>query len=85
MVFEAGEPVIWSKPADMPFDVKKPLPKIGGLFQVRSFVGMCDGSVKELKRYLDEARIEKAHRYCCPLMVVSSTSPNSNPDRLLRK
>src|SRR5580692_2246885 len=27
MVFEAGEPVIWSKPADLPFDAKKPLPK----------------------------------------------------------
>ena len=23
MVFEAGEPVVWSKPEDMPFDEKK--------------------------------------------------------------
>ena len=59
MVFDAGEPVVWSKPADMPFDEKKPLPKIGGLFHVHSFVGMCDGSVKELKRYPDEAELKK--------------------------
>ena len=32
LVFEAGEPVIWTKPADLPFDEKKPLPKLGGMF-----------------------------------------------------
>src|SRR5262249_38673184 len=32
LVFEAGEPTIWTKPEDLPFDEKKPLPKLGGLF-----------------------------------------------------
>ena len=30
LVFEAGDPVIWSKPADMVFDEKKAVPKLGG-------------------------------------------------------
>ena len=30
MVAEAAEAVDWAKPADMPFDAKKPLPKLGG-------------------------------------------------------
>jgi hypothetical protein len=59
MVFEASEPVIWSKPADMPFDVKKPLPKIGGLFDGESHVGMCDGSVRRLKKNPDEDELKK--------------------------
>ena len=32
MVVEAGEPVIWTKPDDLAFDPKKPLPKLGGHF-----------------------------------------------------
>ena len=54
MVFEAGEPVIWTKPADMPFDEKKPLPKLGGLFDGECNVVLCDGSVKLLKKGADE-------------------------------
>lgn len=58
MVFEAGEAVIWSKPADMPFDEKKALPKLGGLFNGESNVLMCDGSVKRLKKNPDEKELK---------------------------
>jgi hypothetical protein len=58
MVFEAGEPVIWSKPADLPFDVKKPLPKLGGLFDGEFHVAMCDGSVHLLKKDPDEKELK---------------------------
>jgi hypothetical protein len=57
-VFEAGEPVIWSKPADLPFDAKKPLPKLGGLFDGEFHVGMCDGSVRLLKKNPDEKELK---------------------------
>jgi hypothetical protein len=53
MVFEAGEPVIWTKPADLPFNEKKPLPKLGGLFDGDFHVGMCDGSVFMIKKDFD--------------------------------
>jgi hypothetical protein len=59
MVFEAGEPVIWSKPADIPFDEKKALPKLGGLFDGESHAAMCDGSVKTLKKNPDEKELKK--------------------------
>ncbi|HEV3438814.1 MAG TPA: DUF1559 domain-containing protein [Gemmata sp.] len=58
MVFEAGEPVIWSKPADLPFDAKKALPKLGGLFDGEFHVGMCDGSVRLLKKNPDEKELK---------------------------
>ena len=58
MVFEAGEPVLWSKPADMPFDQKKPLPKLGGLFDGECLVAMCDGRVIHLKKKPDEQQLK---------------------------
>jgi hypothetical protein len=53
MIFEAGEPVIWTKPVDLPFDAKKPLPKLGGLFDGDFHVGLCDGSVILVKKDFD--------------------------------
>ena len=64
MVFEAGEPVIWTKPADMPFDEKKPLPKLGGLFDGECDVVKGDGSVKLLKKGADETEYSRSSS--CP-------------------
>lgn len=58
MVFEAGEPVIWTKPSDIPFDAKNPLPKLGGLFNGDFHVAMCDGSVKTIKKGADEQQLK---------------------------
>lgn len=44
-VVEAGEPVFWTKPGDLPFDPNKELPKLGGQFDGDFYLGMCDGSV----------------------------------------
>jgi hypothetical protein len=57
-VFEAGDPVIWTKPADLPFDEKKPLPKLGGMFDGEFHVAMCDGSVRLLKKNPDEQQLK---------------------------
>jgi hypothetical protein len=43
-VVEAGEPVIWTKPDDLPFDPDKDLPKLGGQLDGDFYAGMCDGS-----------------------------------------
>ena len=59
MVVEAGDSVVWTKPADVPFDEKKALPKLGGLFDGEFHVGMCDGSVKFFKKDFDEAEMKK--------------------------
>jgi hypothetical protein len=52
-VVEAGEPVIWTKPDDLPFDAKKDLPKLGGLFDGEFHYLMCDGSVHAARKDFD--------------------------------
>jgi hypothetical protein len=58
LVVEAGDPVIWTKPADLPFDEKKPLPKLGGLFDDTINVGLCDGSVLTIWKDFDEQEMK---------------------------
>jgi uncharacterized protein (TIGR03067 family) len=54
-VVEAGEPVPWTKPVDIPFDPKKELPKLGGLFPDGLTVLMGDLSVRWVRRGFDPA------------------------------
>jgi RNA polymerase sigma factor (sigma-70 family) len=49
-VVEAGPPVAWTKPADIPFDPKKPFPKLVGPFTDALHVGMLDGSARAIGR-----------------------------------
>ena len=49
-VVEAAEPVIWTKPQDIPFDPKKPVPKLGALFGGDFNVVLADGSVRFIRR-----------------------------------
>jgi Protein of unknown function (DUF1559) len=46
-VIEAGEPCIWTKPDDLPFDPKKDVPKLGGEFDGAFHVLLMDGSVQK--------------------------------------
>ncbi len=60
-VIDAGEPVIWTKPGtDLPCDPKKDLPKLGGMIDGEFYCGMCDGSVKAVKRKFDEKTLRAA-------------------------
>lgn len=52
-VVEAGPPVPWSKPMDIPFDPYKPLPKLTAPFANALHVAMMDGSAHALTRNLD--------------------------------
>jgi hypothetical protein len=47
MVVEAADPVIWTKPDDLIYDPKQPLPPLGGLIN-RNLCGLvlCDGSTR---------------------------------------
>jgi hypothetical protein len=54
LVFEAGEPVIWTRPADLPLDEMKPLPKLGGMFGGECNVVLCDGWVVRIRRDPDK-------------------------------
>lgn len=54
LIVEAGEPVPWTKPIDLTFDPKKPLPKLGGLFPDLFNACFADGSVRPLRTNLAE-------------------------------
>lgn len=52
-VVEAGPPVAWTKPADIPYDPKQPFPKLAGPFPDVLHVSMLDGSAHAIRRGLD--------------------------------
>ena len=56
LVIEAGEPVEWTKPDDLDASLGKPFPKLGGIRPKDSVicVGLCDGSVRMMKRTTSE-------------------------------
>jgi hypothetical protein len=54
MVVEAGEPVIWTKPDELPYDPDKPLPKVGGHFPGGFNALFGDASVRFIRKGIDE-------------------------------
>jgi prepilin-type processing-associated H-X9-DG protein len=59
MIVEAGEAVAWTKPADVAFDAKKPLPKLGGVFDGNFNVAFCDGSVRFVPKGVKDENLKK--------------------------
>ncbi len=53
LVAEAQTPVPWTKPDDLVYDAKKPVPKLGGLFREGFHVAMADGSTRFIGRKID--------------------------------
>jgi hypothetical protein len=58
LVFEAGEPAVWTRPDDLVLDQKKKLPPLGGMFDGVFHVAMGDGSVVRCKKDADEAAVK---------------------------
>jgi hypothetical protein len=54
-IIEAGQAVPWTKPVDLPYDAKKPLPKLGGLFDDGINAAFADGSAHWLRKDFDAA------------------------------
>jgi hypothetical protein len=50
LIVEADEAVPWSKPDDIAYDPKKPVPKLGGQFADGFFAAFADGSVRFLRK-----------------------------------
>ena len=57
MIVETAESVAWTKPAEIPYDAQKPLPKLGGFFPNGSNVAFADGSVRFLTTTVAEATL----------------------------
>jgi len=58
-VIEAGPPVPWSKPADIAYDVKKPLPPLTGPFANVRHAAALDGQAYPLKPNIDETTLRR--------------------------
>jgi prepilin-type processing-associated H-X9-DG protein len=54
MIVEAGEPVVWTKPDDLEYDAKKPLPKLGGHFADGFNAVFADGHARFIRKGIDE-------------------------------
>ncbi len=54
LVVEAAEAVPWSKPEDLVYDAKKPVPKLGAEFNGGFIGAMADGSVRFFRNDLGE-------------------------------
>jgi hypothetical protein len=55
LLVEAKRDIPWTKPDDIPYDPKKPLPKLGGFFGDAFNVVMVDGSARTLSNSIEEA------------------------------
>ncbi len=58
-IVEAGEAVPWTKPADLAYDEKKPLPTLGGMFVGGFHMAMADGSVLQINEKFDEMMMRR--------------------------
>jgi prepilin-type processing-associated H-X9-DG protein len=54
MIVEAGDSVPWTRPEDMLYDSKKPLPKLGGIFKGDFNAAFADGSVRFIRKDVPE-------------------------------
>jgi RNA polymerase sigma factor (sigma-70 family) len=57
LIVEAAEAVEWTRPADLSYDPKKPLPKLGSISKKGFQVALADGAVRFLKRTIKEATL----------------------------
>jgi RNA polymerase sigma factor (sigma-70 family) len=57
LIVEAAKAVPWTQPSDLPYDPKKPLPKLGGVTRMGTQVALADGSARILKPDIKEATL----------------------------
>ena len=77
-VIEAGPPVEWSKPADIPYDPKKPLTKLEGPFANVMHAAHGDGSRRAYPRVIPEKTLrypDRAQRRECDPRSQQAAAP----------
>jgi RNA polymerase sigma factor (sigma-70 family) len=60
LLVEAATPVPWTKPADVSYSAKKPIPRLGGLFKAGFHVAIADGSTRFVKKDFPEKLMHAA-------------------------
>lgn len=54
LAVETKRNIPWTKPEDIPYDPKKPLPKLGGFEKGGFYAALCDGTIRFISETLDE-------------------------------
>jgi hypothetical protein len=57
LIIEGSAAVPWTKPADLAFDAKKPLPRVGGMFSEGFHFARADGTVAYCRQRFREAAL----------------------------
>jgi hypothetical protein len=60
LIVEAGRPVPWTKPADLPYRTDMPLPKLGGSFRMGFYAVMADDLVRFVSKEVSEKTLRCA-------------------------
>jgi hypothetical protein len=60
LIVEAAEAVLWTKPDELVYDPKKPLPKLGGQFPGHFAVVMADTSVRLVRNMVSKETLQNA-------------------------
>jgi hypothetical protein len=60
LIVEAGPPVPWTKPEDLPYDADAPLPRLDPLFHELIRVGLANGSVRYVRKHISETTLRAA-------------------------
>src|SRR5262249_36971544 len=60
LVVEAARPVPWTRPADLPYDSRRPLPKLGRMFPGVFLFSTADGAVHRGRRDFDAPTLRLA-------------------------
>jgi HEAT repeat protein len=77
LVAEAGEAVPWTKPADLPYEANRPLPRLGGLFPEGFHAAFFDGKVLFVPRSVKEETVRA--------MITSTGGELVDREELLRE
>jgi hypothetical protein len=59
-VVEAGDPVPWTKPEELTYDPKGPIPPLAGVYRDLFMVGLLDCSIKSVSRSVKEEHLRAA-------------------------
>jgi hypothetical protein len=83
LIVEGGEAVPWTRPDELVYDPKKPLPRLGGLFDGDFNACFCDGSVHLIPRTAPEklvrALITPAGQERVDLREIGLSDPIAGP------
>ncbi len=60
LTVEAGKAVPWTRPEDVPYAADKPVPKLGGVFKDGFTIGLADGSVRFIRKPVNEKALRLA-------------------------